>query len=406
MNIQHAHYRRLSFLSVITLLVLLSGSIELSAGETWQRQQLDSAFRSEGSAAADVNKDGKMDVIAGDVWYEAPDWKMHEVRKPGKFVAGVGYSDSFCNFAYDINQDGWTDFIYVSFPGKEFYWYENPKNEPGHWKEHLIWHSICNETPKFVDLNGDGKPELIFGSQPEKQMGYLEIPSPKLATKKWNFIPISKPGDPMKNGTFKYYHGLGVGDFNKDGRQDVLIPDGWWEGPKVLGEGLWKFHPFTLSVNGDKPAEKMADLYVEDLDLDGDNDIIGSSAHAFGVWWFENISEPGKPKFKAHLVDKSFSQTHAVHFVDLNGDGQRELVTGKRFFAHNGKDPGGKDPVVMYWYEIKRSKNAAPKIIPHKIDAGNDTGVGTQFSMADMNGDGKPDIVLSNKKGVNVLIQK
>ena len=405
MNIKHPLYLRLSTLSVATLLVLLGSSFELSAGETWQRQQLDAAFRSEGSAAADVNKDGKMDVIAGDVWYEAPDWKMHEIRKPGKFVAGVGYSDSFCNFAYDINQDGWTDFIYVSFPGKEFYWYENPKNEAGHWKEHLIWHSICNETPKFADLTGDGKPELIFGSQPEQQMGYLEIPSPELATKKWTFMPISQPGDPMKNGTFEYYHGLGVGDFNKDGRQDVLIPNGWWEAPKVLGEGLWEFHPFTLSVNGAEPSEKMADLYVEDLDLDGDNDIIGSSAHAFGVWWFENVSEDGKPKFKAHLIDKSYSQTHAVHFIDMNGDGERDLVTGKRFFAHNGNDPGGKDPVVMYWYEIKRNKGAAPQIIPHKIEAGNDTGVGTQFSMADMNGDGRPDIVLSNKKGVNVLLQ-
>lgn len=406
MNIINPFYRHLSFISVTMLMVLLASSFELSAGETWQRQQLDAAFRSEGSAAADVNKDGKMDVIAGDVWYEAPDWKMHEVRKPGKFVAGKGYSDSFCNFAYDINQDGWTDFIYVSFPGKEFYWYENPKNKSGHWKEHLIWHSICNETPKFTDLTGDGKPELVFGSQPEKQMGYLEIPPPELASKKWNFIPISKPGDPMKNGTFKYYHGLGVADFNQDGRNDVLIPHGWWEAPKTLGEGLWEFHPFTLSVNGAEPPEKMADLYVEDLDQDGDSDIIGSSAHAFGIWWFENISEEGKPKFKAHLIDKSYSQTHAMHFIDMNDDGQRDMVTGKRFFAHNGSDPGGKAPVVMYWYEIKRGKNAAPQFIPHKIEAGNDTGVGTQFSMADMNGDGRPDIVLSNKKGVNVLIQK
>ncbi|MAX37477.1 VCBS repeat-containing protein [Gimesia sp.] len=399
-------YHRLSLCSVFTLLVLLTAPLTLSAGKTWQRQQLDAAFRSEGSAAADVNKDGKMDVIAGDVWYEAPDWKMHEIRKPGKFVAGVGYSDSFCNFAYDINQDGWTDFIYVSFPGKEFYWYENPKNESGHWKEHLIWHSICNETPQFADLTGDGKPELIFGSQPEQQMGYLEIPSPDLADKKWTFTPISKPGDPMKNGTFKYYHGLGVGDFNKDGRQDVLIPNGWWEAPEVLEESLWEFHPFTLSVSGSEPSEKMADLHVEDLDMDGDMDIIGSSAHEFGVWWFENLSGGDEPKFKAHLIDKSYSQTHAMHFIDMNGDGQRDMVTGKRFFAHNGKDPGGKEPVVMYWYEIKRNKNAAPEIIPHKIEAGNDTGVGTQFSMADMNGDGRPDIVLSNKKGVNVLIQK
>ena len=38
--------------------------------------------RSEGATVADVNKDGKMDILTGEVWYEAPDWKMHEIRKP------------------------------------------------------------------------------------------------------------------------------------------------------------------------------------------------------------------------------------------------------------------------------------------------------------------------------------
>ena len=136
----------------------------------------------------------------------------------------------------------------------------------------------------------------------------------------------------------------------------MLIPHGWWEAPETLGEGLWEFHPFNLTATGEAP-EKMADLYVQDLDMDGDNDIIGSSAHAFGVWWFENLDGGDSPKFKAHLIDKSYSQTHAMHFIDMNGDGQNDMVTGKRFFAHNGKDPGGKEPVVMYWYEIKREKN-------------------------------------------------
>ncbi|HUE17005.1 MAG TPA: hypothetical protein VMR25_22700, partial [Planctomycetaceae bacterium] len=49
----------------------------------WQRINLDKTFRSEGVAAFDVNHDGKIDIVAGDVWYEAPNWKMHEIRTPG-----------------------------------------------------------------------------------------------------------------------------------------------------------------------------------------------------------------------------------------------------------------------------------------------------------------------------------
>jgi hypothetical protein len=371
----------------------------------WKRIKLDDRFRSEGVAAADVNKDGKMDVIAGDVWYEAPSWTMHEIRKPGSYVAGKGYSNSFANFAYDVNGDGWTDLIYIGFPGAPFHWYENPKNQSGHWKEHLIWHSACNETPLFQDVDGDSKPEIVLGSQPESRMGYLRIPKGDAVYKKWTFHAVSTKGDPHKNGTFKYYHGLGVGDLNGDGRNDVLIPHGWWEAPQDRGETPWTFHPFSLSKTGKGNPLPAANIHVDDLDGDGDRDIIMSSAHRYGVWWFENSSGKSGTRFKYHFIDESYSQTHAMEYVDINGDGQKDIVTGKRFYAHNGGDPGGKDPVVMVWYEVKKGKGKPPKFIRHEIQAGRDTGIGTQFLVTDMNGDGKPDIVLSNKKGVNVLLQ-
>ncbi len=372
----------------------------------WKRIQLDAAFRSEGVAAADLNHDGKNDVVAGDVWYAAPDWKMHAFRPVGKFVAGKGYSNSFCNFTHDINGDGWSDIIVIGFPGAPFHWYENPQNKPGQWKEHLIWHSVCNESPDFADLDGDGIPELLFGSQPERQMGYMPIPAKNDVTKKWTFNAISEPGDPAKNGTFRYYHGLGNGDLNNDGRTDVLIMHGWWEAPEERAAGPWKFHPYTLSKTNAGNPERGADIHVMDLDLDGDNDLITSSAHAFGVWWFENTGGNRKPQFKYHLIDEKYSQTHAMEFVDINGDGTKDMITGKRFFAHNGGDPGGKDPVVMYWYEIQRKKGSPPKFIPHEIEAGRDTGVGTQFLVKDFNGDKLPDVILSNKKGVNLLLQQ
>ena len=129
------------------------------------------------------------------------------------------------------------------------------------------------------------------------------------------------------------------------------------------------------------------------------------SAHAHGVWWFENTGGNRSPKFRYHLIDESYSQTHALEFVDINGDGVRDLVTGKRFFAHNGSDPGGRDPVLMYWYEIQKRTGQPPRFVSHPIGAGTGTGVGTQFLVTDVNGDGLDDVALSNKKGVNVLVQ-
>lgn len=383
--------------------ILLSMATGVSAQELrWQRIKIDAHFRSEGVAAADINRDGKTDVVAGDVWYEAPDWTMHPIREVGRYAAGIGYSKSFCNWCYDINGDGWEDLILVGFPGEPFHWYENPQNKEGHWKEHVIWHSICNESPSFLDVTGDGQAEIILGSQPESQMGFIPIPSADKAAEKWTFHAVSTPGDPMKNGTFKYYHGLGAGDFNRDGRIDILIPHGWWEAPEERTAGPWEFHPYSLVKEGEKNPPPAANLWTEDLDYDGDSDIMMSSAHAFGVWWFENIDGTN---FKYHLIDETVSQTHALEYVDMNGDGERDLVTGKRFFAHNGGDPGAYDPVVMLWYEVRRAKGEAPQFIRHEIPEGASSGVGTQFQVVDVNQDKRPDIVLSNKKGVNLILQ-
>lgn len=371
----------------------------------WERLKLDDTFRSEGVTAADVNHDGKIDVLAGEVWYEAPDWKMHEIRKPGTYDAAKGYSQSFNDWAYDVNGDGWVDLICINFPGTPCHWYENPKNAAGHWKAHEVWHSAANETPQFLDVTGDGKPELIMASEPEGIVGYLEVPPPDKADQKWTFTAVSEEKIPV--GSHRFYHGLGVGDVNGDGRADIVIPDGWWEAPSEAGKRPWAFHPLSLNPEGTGRSLSSADIYVDDLDLDGDNDLLMSAAHKTGIWWFENTGTNAEPKFKYHLIDAAFSQTHALNYADINGDGTKDLITGKRFYAHG--PTGDDDPlgdVVMYWFEVQKTPKKPPRFVPHRIVEGLGTGVGTQFLVTDVDGDNLLDIVLSNKKGTNVLLQK
>ena len=374
---------------------------------TWKKTVLDKVFRSEGVAVADVNKDGKMDVINGEAWYEAPDWKIHPIRKLGDYGNGDGpYSHTFACWAADLNGDGYPDLIVIDFPGTPCYWLENPKGAQGDWPKHEIWSSACNETPQYVDLFGDGKRELVMGVQPkgqenQGQMAWF-VPG-KDPTKPWEMHPISEPSAPGKPvpGTFRFSHGLGAGDINGDGRADVICTGGWWEQPADArtSDKPWKFHPADLGPD-------CANMFAYDIDGDGKADVLSSSAHNYGIW--AHIQKPGKddnPEFlKTDLFPHLFSQSHAMHFVDINGDGLKDLVTGKRWSAHGSHgDADPNLPAVLYWFEAKKDKDGITTFTPHLID--DDSGIGTQFAVADVNGDGLPDIIVSNKKGTFLFEQ-
>jgi len=364
----------------------------------FQKTQLDAKFRSEGVAVGDFNKDGKADVAAGFVWYEAPQWKMHSIVEQPQAYDPKGYSNSFVNYAEDVNHDGWVDLIVVDFPGTPTWWFENPGSPSKDvvWQRHECTPVSNNESPQYVDVNGDGRRELVMGVAPdprdtdgaERQMAYLTPNSDP--DSQWTIHAISAKGAP---GAKRYDHGLGIGDINKDGRNDIVVPQGWWEAPATAGETPWKFH----AVDFGKPC---AHMYVYDFDGDGDQDLLSSSAHAFGIWWHEQTAPD---QWATHEIDGSFSQTHSVCLADINGDGLMDFVTGKRWWAHAQGDPGVNDPAVFYWFELTRV-GGRPQWIPHQFD--HDSGPGTQFQVADLDGDNLLDIIASNKKGVHIFHQR
>ena len=411
--------------------VFLSLTASLSEAKeivhTFKKVQLTDKFWAEGATYADFNHDGKIDVAYGPFWYEGPDFaKRHEYypanatfkhkKRDGTeetiegFEGGLGvinaYSDNFLMFAYDFNQDGWPDILVYGFPGKDASWYENPKGREGHWQRHLIFNVVDNESPGFADITGDGKPEILCCS--EGCVGYAEADW-KSPDRPWKWHPITPKGDTLtpKADWQRFTHGIGCGDINGDGRIDIIEKDGWWEQPASLtNDPVWTRHLVAFANRG-------AQMYAYDVNGDGLNDVITSiDAHGYGLAWFEQVKENGGTTFREHLIlNKNaqpnrygirFSQLHSLDLVDMDGDGLKDIVTGKRFWAHGSE--GDVEPnaaAVLYWFKLTRPAKGQAEFVPYLID--DNSGVGTQVTTGFISNKKYPDVVVGNKKGMFVL---
>ena len=399
-----------------------------AASGEWSKQQLTEHFWAEGACVADVNKDGKNDVLCGPFWYEGPDYKkvhtIYEMPKtfdrkkadgtdekvPGfkGLLSGTNdYSNNFVSYAYDFNADGWQDYMVIGFPGAETFWFENPKGKDEPWQRHTILKVTDNESPMFVDIDGDKIPDLLAGTSDKSggNIGYAKF-DPKNPTAEWKWNNVS--GAPDKRFQ-RFTHGIGYGDINGDGRVDILEARGWWEQPaKWDGTTPWTLHEAQFGGGG-------AQMYGYDVNGDKKTDVITSlQAHGWGLVWFEQTNDGGAVGWTKHTIvgEKAsdgetgvvFSQPHAIDLADMNGDGLMDIITGKRFWAHGPKgDAEPNAPAVLWWFELKRDAGKA-KYVPHLID--DNSGVGTQVMATDINGDKKLDVVVGNKRGAFVHIRK
>jgi hypothetical protein len=343
---------------------------------------------SEAVTVVDMNGDGRLDIISGENWYEqlppqpgsGPRFIKHKFRD---LPYTNYYLEDLSDLALDVNGDGYPDVVSCSYWSHPLTWWENPR-EPGQpWREHMIESGSAVEFVFLVDILNTGKPlQLLpqFGNR-NFPLTWYELAG-KGAVDPWIRHEISSNS---------FGHGIGAGDVNGDGRTDIITPEGWFEAPPDPRSGEWTFHAeFDLGATGF--------IYTMDVNGDGVPDLVTSLGHDYGIFWYEQKrNSGGRRTWVKHLIDNGWSQAHALTLADLNGDGRPELVTGKRYYAHE-HDPGANEPLGVYWYEALNAEGSQWR--RHIVDYSTRTGGGMQIPVADIDGDGDLDIIVAGKSGL------
>ncbi|REG94377.1 FG-GAP repeat domain-containing protein [Algoriphagus antarcticus] len=359
--------------------LLLSLPLFAAAQETTVKfKKLVIAYESTESVGVfDVDNDGTLDLVSGSFWYKGPAFLdrflIGQVKRFGE------YYEDFSTIPMDVNEDGKMDFVTGGWFEGTLVWKENP-GDGSEWKTHEIAKTGNIETTRGFDIDGDGILEIVPNT-PRKALAYYK----KTGSNQFEKFPVADI----------HGHGLGFGDINGDGRGDLVISEGWLEAPSDLKTGKWILHPdFNL-------GDTSIPMIVTDVNSDGLADLIVGQAHEFGLFWMEQKKEGNQISFVKHEIDPYQSQYHTMEWVDIDNDGQNELVTGKRYRAHNGKDPGGKDYAGLYYF--KWNGESFTKNVISYGPLGEGKGSGLYFSVADLNDDGWKDIVVAGKDGLVVF---
>jgi len=336
----------------------------------------------EAASAFDVSNDGALDIVSGGVWFEGPEFLVeHKIVDP----MPVGdYFDDFSDFPMDVNGDGYPDIVTGGFWGNTLRWEENPAGRDEPWAVHVIAKTGPIERCCFYDIDGDGFLETIPVTSPVR-IFRLKRDSHGCAQGEFEEFTIKQEGGGG--------HGIGFGDVNGDGHADIAFAGGWFEAPADTWTGEWRWHPEWNLGSASVP------ILVHDVNRDGLADIIVGQAHDYGLDWWEQGKGPGGDRtWTKHSIDTGRSQYHELVLADIDNDREPELITGKRYWAHCGHDPGERDPIGLYYFDIDNGR-----FVRHTIDYGppsRASGTGIYLWIADVDGNGWKDIVAPGKEGL------
>ncbi len=360
----------------------------------FRRHVINSESTYSACAVFDVNGDGESDIISGGFWYSAPTWEKHFLRDVEEIR---GRFDDYSNLPLDVDGDGDFDLISVNYRSSSIYWVKNPgpDSAASNAAAKTPWERIVAATPgtmetgRLVDVDGDGRLDVLPDGT--KFAAWWSIESGSTPTWNRHELPIELAG-----------HGVGFGDINADGRGDIIGPHGWAEAPQDRRNERWVFHPeFDLWQDASIP------ILVQDVDGDGDNDLVWGRGHRFGLYWMEQTTDSSKNRqWVRHAIDTGWSQAHSLLWADLNDDGHAELIAGSRFMGHDGKDPGESNPQIVCSYQFLPESRTWKRQTIWSGDSGDSSdavGFGLDPKVTDLDADGDLDLICPGRSGLYVL---
>ena len=343
-----------------------------------------------GLEVADMNGDGQKDIVMGStgepiiVWYEAPDWKRHLVsdQHPGNItiaaqdLTGNGLPDLFVGSAFNRGDRSLIEYLHRL---------EAPA-DGGQWKSHFIEEIPYLHRIAVADINGDGQPLLFAASIQGPEGGLDDWYDPGSL---WCY-PL--PSDPVNgpwerhliDGELHLNHGLSVGDVDGDGRLDILIGcrDGviWLEPPADPLAGEWS--RWVIS------DQESSEVFTVDIDGDGVNEILSIEPwHGNTLSWYKASGDLRTGQWTRHQIDDTLNRGHSLHGIDVDGDGQVEIISG-----YNGEG---------WSLQLYRPENLDQNRWTKELIDDGGLGVGNMHVL-DLNDDGRVDIVAGGLSTGNV----
>ena len=367
-----------------------------SAFPTFTRRTIASFSSGYSTCVADIDHDGKPDVVAlssgsaGLVWFKNPSWQKYTITTAARQLIHTA--------PYDVDGDGDVDLAFASdfsmsntMTGGTISWAENPGDptQDQDWTLHRIDAIPTTHRVRWADLDGNGKKELIalplwgVGSSAPAHTGAVQLKAytipadPRPSTATW-------AAQILDDQRLETAHGIAIVNYDGDSTDDILT---------AANDGVDLFRPSLgrgaehLAAGGPGQAPNRGSSEVALGRLGGarfiatidpwhgtDGVIYTPGASATDVW-------------TRQVLGSDFEHGHALAAADLNGDGYDEVIGG-----------GGEGAMNQIIYRYVPSTRTWEKI---KLDMG--AVAVSAIDVQDMNGDGALDIVAIGGSTSNVV---